>query len=191
MIGGRGAAAVSRPVRLVAEAAANGRTATADATVNLKVWNPPKPQADIVFVLDITSSMQWAIDDLKNGIGKFGDALAKARIDYRLALVTFRDVAVSGEKVEVAEFRPGEVFTGDEAVFREKVGTFVASGGGADVPESSLEAVAEATKLPLRKSPCTTVTRCAGGGGSRRSRRMAARAIGCGCSSSASITPAQ
>jgi hypothetical protein len=157
VLGGRGASAVTKPVRLVAEASAGGKTATADAVINLKVWNPPKPQADIVFVLDVTSSMQWAIDDLKNGIGKFGDALAKARIDYRLALVTFRDVAVPGEKVEVAEFRPGEAFTADEAVFREKVGTFVASGGGADVPESSLEAVAEATKLPLRKSATKVV----------------------------------
>jgi len=152
VIGGRSAQVTTKTAKLVAEASANGKTANADAAVSLKVWNPPRPQADIVFILDVTSSMQWAIDDLKNGIGKFADALAKARIDYRLGLVTFRDVAVPGEKVDVIRFQDEEVFTSDGTVFRETVGTFRASGGGTDVPESSLEAVTAATRMPLRKS---------------------------------------
>ncbi len=151
VIGGRSAPVTTKAAKLVAEVTANGKTATADAAVSLKVWDPPRPQADIVFVLDVTSSMQWAIDDLKNGIGKFADTLAKARIDYRLGLVAFRDITVPGEKVEVVEFRPGEVFTSDGTVFREKVGAFRASGGG-DIPESSLEAITAATKMPIRKS---------------------------------------
>ncbi|MBA4186799.1 MAG: hypothetical protein C0467_02150 [Planctomycetaceae bacterium] len=151
VVGGRSAPVTTKTARLVAEATSNGKTATADAAVNLKVWNPPRPQADIVFVLDVTSSMQWAIDDLKNGIGKFANTLAKARIDYRLGLVTFRDVTVPGEKVEVVMFGNDEVFTADGIDFRERVGTFRASGGG-DIPESSLEAIAAATQMPLRKS---------------------------------------
>jgi hypothetical protein len=152
LIGARVAPPAVKTAKLVAEANAKGKTATADSTVSVEVFNPPRPQADIVFVLDVTSSMQWAIDDLKNGIGKFADALAKARIDYRLGLVTFRDITVPKETVDVIEFDVGEVFTADGATFREKVGTLRASGGGTDVPESSLEAMTAATKMPLRKS---------------------------------------
>ncbi|MCE9564091.1 MAG: VWA domain-containing protein [Planctomycetes bacterium] len=151
VMGGRAAPVTTKTAKLVAEATANGKTASADAAVSVKVWDPPRPQADIVFVLDVTSSMQWAIDDLKNGIGKFADTLAKARIDYRLGLVAFRDVTVKGEKVEVVEFNTGDVFTADGTVFREKVGTFRASGGG-DIPESSLEAITAASNMPFRKS---------------------------------------
>jgi len=151
LIGARLATPTTKSAKLVAEATANGKTATADAPVSVELLNPPRPQADIVFVLDVTSSMQWAIDDLKNGIGKFADTLAKARINYRLGLVAFRDITVPNEKVEVVEFGNGEVFTTDSTSFREKVGTFRASGGG-DIPESSLEAITAATKMPFRPS---------------------------------------
>ena len=122
----------------------------AEAPTQLAVSSPPIAPVDIVFVLDVTSSMQWAIDDLKNGIGKFADTLAKNQINFRLGLVTFRDLSVANETVDVIEFKDKEVFTGDGVVFREKVGTLKASGGG-DIPESSLDAVAAAAKMPYRQ----------------------------------------
>jgi Mg-chelatase subunit ChlD len=143
------AQASARPVRVVAEGGPEGHRATAEAAVSLKVTDPPRPLADVVFVLDVTNSMQWAIDDLKNGIGKFADSLAKARIDFRLALVTFQDITNPGEKVEVVQFKGGP-FTADAGVFRDEVSRLKASGGG-DIPESSLEGVRAACDLPFRK----------------------------------------
>jgi Mg-chelatase subunit ChlD len=143
------AQASARPVKVVAEGGPEGHRATAGAAVTLKVTDPPRPLADVAFVLDVTSSMQWAIDDLKNGIGKFAESLAKARIDFRLALVTFQDVTNPGEKVEVVQFKGGP-FTADAGVFRDEVSRLKASGGG-DIPESSLEGVKAACDLPFRK----------------------------------------
>ena len=122
----------------------------AEAPTQLAVSAPPIAPVDIVFVLDVTASMQWAIDDLKNGIGKFADTLSKNQLDFRLGLVTFRDLSVEGETVDVIEFKQKEVFTSNVGVFREKVGTLKASGGG-DIPESSLEGVAAASKMPYRQ----------------------------------------
>lgn len=137
-------------VKAVATAvsSAGGMAPTADVPITLKASRPPRPLADIVFVLDVTSSMQWAIDDLKNGIGKFADALGQARIDFRLGLVTFQDVTIPGEKVEVVLFKGGP-FTTDPATFSDKVAELKASGGG-DIPESSLEGVEAACGMPFR-----------------------------------------
>ncbi len=136
--------------KLTVSAEAGAVKLKADAPTQLVVSSPPVAPVDIVFVLDVTASMQWAIDDLKNGIGKFADTLGKNQIDFRLGLVTFRDLSVKGETVDVIEFKEKEVFTADGAVFREKVGTLKASGGG-DIPESSLEGVVEASKMPYRQ----------------------------------------
>ncbi len=134
----------------VAEAAPSGQTITAETSIRFRVTNPPKPLADIVFVLDVTNSMQWAIDELKNGIGKFADSLLKSRVDLRLGLVTFQDISYPGEKVEVIEFKGGP-FTADAATYRDEVAKLKAAGGG-DIPESSLEGVAAACQLPFRKN---------------------------------------
>ncbi len=142
----------SKSVRAVAEAAVGGTTVTGETAIAFKVTNPPKPLADVVFVLGVAPSMQWAIDDLKNGIGTFAGALGKARIDYRLGLVTFQNFNNAGAKVEVIEFKGGP-FTADPDVFRGEVGKLrvVIGSGGGTIPESSLEGVSAACKLPFRK----------------------------------------
>ncbi|MCI0705690.1 MAG: VWA domain-containing protein, partial [Planctomycetia bacterium] len=109
---------------------------------------------DIVFVLDVTASMQWAIDDLKNGIGKFAKTLDESQIKFRLGLVTFQDLTIPGEKVEVVMFKNGEKeepFTSLAMEFRDKTSRLKANGGG-DIPESSTEALTEASKLPFREN---------------------------------------
>ncbi len=140
----------SHPVKAVAEADVGSQKITAETPINFKVTDPPRPLADIVFVLDVTNSMQWAIDDLKNGIGKFAESLLKARVDFRLGLVTFQDLSNPGETVEVIQFKGGP-FTADPSWFRDEVSKLKASGGG-DIPESSLEGVAAACNLPFRKN---------------------------------------
>jgi hypothetical protein len=132
---------------VVAEAPSVGLKAAADSQLDVLV--PPIAPVDIVFVLDVTASMQWALNDLKNGIVKFAESLSKAQVDFRLALVTFQDVSNPGEKVEVVKF-DGAPFTKDAVKFQQQVGQLRAAGGG-DIPESSLEGVEEAVKLPFRQ----------------------------------------
>ena len=50
---------------------------------------------DIVFVLDMTESMQPYIDAVKQNIINFAQDLAANNRDYRLGLVTFEDYVVS------------------------------------------------------------------------------------------------
>lgn len=142
-------AAPARATKLtvIAEAATAGLKSTAPTQIDVKT--PPIAPVDVVFVLDVTASMQWALNDLKNGIGKFADALSKAQLNFRLGLVTFQDITYAGEKVEVIQFE-GAPFTSNAVIFRDKVGVLKAEGGG-DIPESSLEGVVEAVKLPFRQ----------------------------------------
>ncbi len=150
------------PEAMPTGAAATELTVTASAAdpalkdsmkTKLSIQKPPIAPVDIVFVLDVTASMQWAIDDLKNGIGKFADALSKAQLDFRIGLVTFQDITIPGEKIEVVQFKNGDMeepFTTNATTFRDKVSVLKAEGGG-DIPETSIEAVVEATKMPFRQ----------------------------------------
>ena len=52
---------------------------------------PQKQQVDVVFVLDATASMQFAIDGTKAGIQTFVDELDDDNLDSRVGLVAFRD----------------------------------------------------------------------------------------------------
>jgi Mg-chelatase subunit ChlD len=151
-----GAGARTSPIRAVAEAEAGGKKITAETSIpNFRVADPARPQADVVFVLDVTGSMQWAIDGVRNGIGRFAGDLARNQIDYRIGLVAFRDLTYPEDErkglklMEVLKFK-GEPFTSDADAFRSEVAKLRADGGG-DTPESSLEAVGEACRLPLRK----------------------------------------
>lgn len=152
VVGGSTARVVAaHPARAVVEATHDGKKVSAEAPVSVKVTDPPKPLADIVIVLDTSVSMQWALDELKDGIGQLTQSLGKARVDYRLALVTFRDRNDGGEKVTVVQFKGG-AFTGDAAVFREEVGRIkVLIGTGVDAPQPCLEGIARASELEFRK----------------------------------------
>ncbi len=152
-VGGPNAGVVAtHPAKVVAEADRGSKKLRAEAPVAFKVTNPPKPLADIVLVLDASVKMQWAFDELKAGIVKLVESLQKARIDYRIALVTFREHARRGTLVEVTQFGK-EPFTADAAPLRDAIGerAKVEIGSGVNVPQPSLEALAEACKLPFRK----------------------------------------
>lgn len=94
--------------------------------------------ADIVFVLDVTGSMEEEIDGVKNHIVEFADSLSYRGIDFRLGMVTFLDV--------IENVYP---FTRDVQAFRALVGEQFAHGGD-DTPENSLEALMEATRFLFR-----------------------------------------
>ncbi len=102
---------------------------------------------DIVFVLDVTESMQPYIDAVKQNIIQFAQDLAANNRDYRLGLVTFEDYVISQYPDCNCEYRNS--MTSDVQKFTGWVGTLHAGGGG-DIPEDQLDALAYAASFPFR-----------------------------------------
>ena len=102
---------------------------------------------DIVFVLDVTESMQPYIDAVKQNVIAFAQDLQANSRDYRLGLVTFEDYVVSAYPDCNCAYRNS--FTSDVKQFTEWVGSLHAGGGG-DIPEDQLDALAYAAKFPFR-----------------------------------------
>lgn len=143
-------------VTTTATATANGEVVKATAEVEIRVDPLPKPMVDVVFVLDITSSMQKAIDGIRDGIKSFAEGLDPKRIDFRIGLIAYRDELI-GERPEVLTFgrENKELFTTDPEEFKRKVSGLIANGGG-DIPESTLDALCQAAEFPFRPK-CTKV----------------------------------
>jgi hypothetical protein len=102
---------------------------------------------DIVFVLDVTESMQPYIDAVKQNMITFAHDLAANNRDYRLGLVTFEDYVISKYPDCGCEYR--DKMTSDVQKFISWVGTLHATGGG-DIPEDQLDGLAYAASLPFR-----------------------------------------
>jgi FHA domain/Integrin beta chain VWA domain len=102
---------------------------------------------DIVFVMDVTESMQPYIDAIKQNMVNFAHDLASNNRDYRLGLVTFEDYVVS--KYPDCNCPYQKTMTSDVNQFINWVGTLHASGGG-DIPEDQLDALAYASSFPFR-----------------------------------------
>jgi Ca-activated chloride channel family protein len=136
-------------VAVRATAVAGGSAVAAAGAFELEVQARPAPKADVVFVLDLTGSMQFAINGVKDGIRNFVGQLAQEHVDVRIGLVAFRDIEADKEEPYVL-LVDGKPFTKDYAAFAEKVRPLVAGGGG-DEPESSLQGLALAAKQPFRE----------------------------------------
>ncbi len=102
---------------------------------------------DIVFVMDVTESMQPYIDAIKQNMVNFAHDLASNNRDYRLGLVTFEDYVVS--KYPDCNCPYQKTMTSNVNQFIDWVGTLHASGGG-DIPEDQLDALAYASSFPFR-----------------------------------------
>ena len=102
---------------------------------------------DIVFVMDVTESMQPYIDAIKQNMINFAHDLSSNNRDYRLGLVTFEDYVVSKYPDCNCAYR--NKMTSDVNEFIGWVGTLHASGGG-DIPEDQLDALAYASTFPFR-----------------------------------------
>jgi Mg-chelatase subunit ChlD len=105
-----------------------------------------KAKADILFVLDTTSSMQGEIDAIRDAIISVVAAIEKDGVQSRVGLLEFRDRLI-GEEHRVLTFN-GQVFINDAEAFKAQVSTLKAKGGG-DVPESSLDALYYAAQQPF------------------------------------------
>src|SRR5258708_25196881 len=102
---------------------------------------------DIVFVMDVTESMQPYVDAVKQNVISFAHDLQSNSRDYRLGLVTFEDYVISKEPDCNCAYR--DKFTSDVKTFTDWVGSLHAGGGG-DIPEDELDALAYASKFPFR-----------------------------------------
>jgi hypothetical protein len=127
---------------------------------NVKVFEDGKPAkildfrgvgqgrpVDIVFVMDVTESMQPYIDAVKQNIINFAQDLAANNRDYRLGLVTFEDYVVS--KYQDCNCAYRNTMTSDVHQFTDWISGLHASGGG-DIPEDQLDALAYASTFPFR-----------------------------------------
>lgn len=135
-----------------ARPAPDGKTpAAADSfTLIVKPLDPSKrpPPLDIVFVLDVTNSMDPQIKGIRDGIGQFGEELKKNELEARIGMVAFRDIEYDKEALKVLQFVGGP-FTTDTKAYSTEVGKLKADGGG-DEPESSLDAIVKAAEQPFR-----------------------------------------
>lgn len=98
--------------------------------------------ADIVVAMDTTDSMGPYIDEMKRHTRAFAAKVGDSGIDYRLALIDYRDLKF-GERMTVYPF------TGDVAEFQRRVDK-MRPGGGRDIPESTLDAIEKALDLDYR-----------------------------------------
>jgi hypothetical protein len=127
---------------------------------NVKVFEDGKPArivdfrgvgqgrpVDIVFVLDVTESMQPYIDAVKQNIITFAQDLQANSRDYRLGLVTFEDYVVSEYPDCNCAYR--NKMTSNVHEFTDWVSGLHAGGGG-DIPEDQLDALAYAASFPFR-----------------------------------------
>ena len=108
-----------------------------------------KTQADIVFCIDSTGSMQPCINNVVREVAQFIDGLmSAAQVDYRLRLIGYRDHHdrhVAHEPWQISDF------TNSVDHFKYHLKSVVANGGGDD-PESALDALYLALNSKWRTS---------------------------------------
>jgi hypothetical protein len=104
---------------------------------------PTARQADIVILMDTTGSMGRYIRTLQEKCVAFSRQLKRQSLEHRFALIGFGDTN-EGEWLDEHEF------TGDVAKFQQSVANLKRFDGG-DIPESALDAVEVALKLPFQR----------------------------------------
>jgi len=114
-------------------------------------------KGDIVFLIDSTGSMLNEINDVKSTITSFADKLSVEGIDYRLALIEFRDYptgrcGISGYDFpsKIYSFTEGS-FTTNIVEYKSKIDTITTVGSGLDLAESHLTALDDSLDLLYRE----------------------------------------
>ncbi|MBU3198731.1 flagellin [Clostridium estertheticum] len=102
-------------------------------------WNPGT--ADIVFIIDRTSSMGSKINEVKDNIDDFINKISDNGIDVNMGLITYGDVP-DGESILKS------IMTSDLATFKSYINNITLTGGG-DTNESSLEGIADSSNGAL------------------------------------------
>ena len=108
---------------------------------------PSLPQVDIMFVLDVTNSMNEEINGVEQGIQSFAQELSSKELDSQVGLIAFGDRSI-GEEPKILSFE-GSAFTANNDLFSDQVGGLAQVYGGDD-PESSLDGIALASRQSFR-----------------------------------------
>ncbi len=101
------------------------------------VGTPAKGKADFVFLIDVTKSMWWRLDQIRDEIGRFIDRLIANGVDWQIGLVAFSDVHY-GDPI-----RKWGWFSNKQDVITQYNRMPRLDGG--DWPESGLDAIMDAT----------------------------------------------
>ena len=117
-------------------------TERAESTVN--------GQADIVFVIDTTGSMSWAINNVVYNVDTFVDILdSEYSVNVNFALVDYKDITCD-ETTVLVKNGSSNWFT-DPASFKRAVNSLYVFGGG-DNPETPIDGLGMAEGLDFRPS---------------------------------------
>jgi len=111
---------------------------------NDPVHQGPERNVDLIFVIDTTGSMSDKIEGLLSTCARFVDEFANLKLSHRIAIVSFGDLTVPGDKIESTSF------TDKIEVVKRSLKNIPRNGGGGNEGESSLEAIEKALDLPFR-----------------------------------------
>jgi len=108
-------------------------------------------QADIVFLIDTTGSMRDEINNVKNNVEYFVDALKAKGVSAGLALINYEDITHDGyDSTEVHKNGTSNWFY-DIETYKSAIGALQLGDGG-DTPESAVDALETARLLDMRAS---------------------------------------
>ena len=99
---------------------------------------------DLVFVIDTTGSMSDKIEGLLTTCAKFVEDFNALRLNHRIAIVSFGDLRVPGDKIQ------NTAFTSNIEATQKSLRHIPRNSGGGNEGESSLEALERALSLPFR-----------------------------------------
>lgn len=108
-------------------------------------------QADIVFLIDTTSSMRNEIDNVKNNVGYFVEALKDQGISASLALVDYQDIEADGYDSTQIHKNGSSNWFADMDAYAEAIASLDLGIGG-DHPECAVDALETARLLDMRAS---------------------------------------
>ncbi len=114
----------------------------------LEIRGPAGPSTgrgvDLVFVIDTTGSMSDKIESLLATCSRFVEDFNALRLNQRIAIVSFGDLRVPGDKIQ------NTAFTAEVEVTQRSLRNIPRNNGGGNEGESSLEALERALTLPFR-----------------------------------------
>lgn len=99
---------------------------------------------DLVFVIDTTGSMSDKIESLLATCARFVEDFNALRLNHRIAIVSFGDLRVRGDRIQ------NTAFTSNVEITQRSLRNIPRNSGGGNEGESSLEALERALSLPFR-----------------------------------------
>jgi hypothetical protein len=129
---------ISVPIGGKGKPVASGKQGVSIAIGSEPIRFRASASADIVLVIDTTGSMENEIYGLLETSQRFVDELAKKQIDWQIAIVSFGDLNVPGDKILATSFSK------KPEVVKKSLRQIPRNDGGANQGESCLEAIVTA-----------------------------------------------